>query len=211
MLGVSGFELKNLAKELGIAPSLIHHYYRTGEELIFDTVIYSYQKHIFGIFADCEDELNPEIVLRTWVNRTIKWTTTHPGVVTNLEFPRQVIRAGSKFSESADEILNAFLKAIAELGIRNVSFMSSAVRCLQHDRDFKIYSGIQIAGFIKSDSKFAMFASTVGFATIGGGLWIAGRQPSSKKMPLWMKVGFNAETQLKDSVDQMVKLIRGSK
>ncbi len=207
-LGVSGFELKNLAKELGVGPSLIHHYYKTGEELIFDTVIYSYQKHISGIVKTAQGESDPEKVLRIWVERTIYWTTNYPGVATNLEFPRQVIRAGSKFSKNSDEILNAFLKVVGEMGISNVSFMSSAVRCLQKGKDFKVFTGLQIAAFIKSDSKFAMFASTVGFATIGGGLWMAGRQPESKKMPLWMKVGFNPEKQLKDSVDQMMKLIK---
>lgn len=209
-LGVSGFELKNVAHDLKIGPSLIHHYYKTGEELIFDTVIYSYQKHISGIVADSEGEVDPEKVLRIWIEKTLKWTTTYPGVATNLEFPRQVIRAGSKYSKNADEILNFFLKIIGELGLQNVTFMSSAVRCLQKDKDFKVFTGIQIAAYIKADTKFSMFASTVGFATIGGGLWMAGRQPESKKMPLWMKVGFNPEKQMKDSVNQIIKLIKSS-
>jgi AcrR family transcriptional regulator len=207
-LGVSGFELKNVARELDIGPSLIHHYYNSGEELIFDTVIYSYQKHINRIRAEAEGEKNPEKVLRIWVNQTIKWTLEFPGVATNLEFPRQIIRAGSKYADEAELILQEFLKVIGELGIINVTFMSSAVRCLQKGKEFKIFSGAQIAAYIKADPKFAMFASITGFATIGGGLWMAGRQPGSKKMPLWKKVGFNPEKQMTDSTNQLIKLIK---
>ncbi len=34
--GVTGLELKNIAKILDISPGNIHHYYKTGEELIFE-------------------------------------------------------------------------------------------------------------------------------------------------------------------------------
>lgn len=44
-LGVNGLELKSIAKKLDVSPSLINHYYKATETLVFDTVIYSYQKN----------------------------------------------------------------------------------------------------------------------------------------------------------------------
>ena len=51
--GVSGLELKTIAKTLKVAPSTINYYYKTGEDLVFDTVLYSYGKYIQGITECC--------------------------------------------------------------------------------------------------------------------------------------------------------------
>jgi hypothetical protein len=48
----------------------------------------------------------------------------------------------------------------------------------------------------------------MGFATIGGGLWIAGRRPADSKNPFWMKLGFNPYKQIQSSIDEFLKLIK---
>ena len=37
-LGLSGLETKQIAKRLEVSPSLINHYYKSAEELIFDKI-----------------------------------------------------------------------------------------------------------------------------------------------------------------------------
>ena len=44
--GISGLELKNVAKVLKVAPSTINYYYASSEELIFDTTLFSYNKYV---------------------------------------------------------------------------------------------------------------------------------------------------------------------
>jgi hypothetical protein len=86
--------------------------------------------------------------------------------------------------------------------------MASAVRAIQKKKEFKILPPVKIAALIASDSKFAMFASLLGFATLGGGLWVAGRKPADKKNPLWMKVGFNPSKQIQNSIDEFIEVIK---
>ena len=57
-LGGTGLKLKNIAARLQVSPSLINHYYKTTETLIFDTVINSYSKVINKIQKDTEFEKN---------------------------------------------------------------------------------------------------------------------------------------------------------
>lgn len=206
-VGISGLELKNVAGKLGVSASLINHYYKTGEELVLSTVIYSYQKYIFNIQNLNRDESDPEQVIRSWVENTMRWTRESPGIGVILEFPIQAIR-GSKFTSEPSEILTPFLKVVAELGQRNVSYLCSAIRCLQKGTPFKVYPALQIAAFIKTDARFAMYSSTVGFTTLGGGLWIAGRQADDVKNPFWMKLGFDPASQINSTLNEMLKLIK---
>jgi AcrR family transcriptional regulator len=206
-VGVSGLELKNIATKLGVSASLINHYYKTGEELVFETVIYSYQKYIFNIQNINRNQTDPEMVIRSWVENTMRWTRESPGIGVILEFPIQAIR-GTKFTAQPSEILTPFLKVVADLGQRNVSYLCSAIRCLQKGTEFKVYPALQIAAFIKSDARFAMYSSTVGFTTLGGGLWIAGRQADDVKNPFWMKLGFNPASQINSTLNEMIKLIK---
>lgn len=207
-MGVAGLELKNIASKLGVSASLINHYYKTGEELVFETVIYSYQKYIFHIQELNKQETDPEQVIRSWVENTMRWTRELPGIGVILEFPPQAIRGGSKFTSEKSEILSPFIKVVAELGQKNVSYLCSAIRCLEKNSTFKEYSAIQIAAFIKTDARFAMYCSTVGFTTLGGGLWIAGRQADDMKNPFWMKLGFDPASQINATLNEMLKLIK---
>ena len=206
--GISGFELKSIATQLGVAPSLIHHYYSSTEELIFDTVLFSYSKIINGIQSSNSLEKDPERVARAWIKGMLDWTLQYPGVCVIMEFPRQVLRDGSKKVTDPEAMLNAFLKEIATYGASNVAFMASAVRALQKGKDFKSLPPAKIAALIATDSKFAMFASVMGFATIGGGLWIAGRRPSDKKNPMWMKLGFDPTKQMQNSIEQFIQMVK---
>lgn len=206
--GSAGLELKNIAKILEISPGNIHHYYKTGEELILDTVIYSYKKHVVGIQEMYADQLNPEIIVRGWIEKTIKWTTDFPGIGVILEFPNQVIRSGSKYSEDVNPIIKHFLKHVTEIGISNVTFLASAIRSLQKKQNFKLYNAVQIAALTKTDTKFVTYLTIIGFATLGGGLWMAGRQPENQKVSFWMNVGFNPKKQMQTTVDELIKMIK---
>jgi hypothetical protein len=104
--------------------------------------------------------------------------------------------------------LTPFLRVVADIGQQNVSYLCSAVRCLQKGNKFKVYSALQIATYIKTDARFAMYASTVGFTTLGGGLWIAGRQADNIKNPFWMKLGFDPAGQIQATLNEMIKLIK---
>lgn len=207
-LGTTGLELKNIATKLEVSPSLINHYYQTSEELIFDTVIYSYSRHIKTIQNNNRYESDPEKVTRSWIKETLDWTTNYPGIGVILEFPRQVLRSGSKKASNPEEMLRHFIKIISEHGLRNIAFMASAVRAMQKGKEFKVLPPVKIAALIASDAKFAMCASMLGFATLGGGLWIAGRRPADKKNPIWMKVGFNPSKQIQNSIDEFIEVIK---
>ena len=206
--GVAGLELKNIAKVLEISPGNIHHYYKTGEELIFDTVIYSYKKHVINIQESNASEINPEKVVRSWIDKTLKWTTELPGIGVILEFPYQVTRSGSKYSEEVNPIIRHFLKYVGEIGISNVTYLASAIRSLQKKQNLKLYNTIQIATFNKTDPKFTTYLTVIGFATLGGGLWMAGRQPENQKLPFWISLGFNPKQQMQTTIDELIKMIR---
>ncbi len=206
--GVTGLELKNIAKILDISPGNIHHYYKTGEELIFDTVIYSYKKHVIDIQKTNSSETNPETVVRSWIEKTINWTTELPGIGVILEFPYQVIRSGSKYSEEVNPIIKHFLKHVGEIGISNVTYLASAIRSLQKKQNLKLYNALQIATFNKTDSKFTTYLTVIGFATLGGGLWMAGRQPENQKLPFWINLGFNPKQQMQTTIDEIIKMIK---
>jgi AcrR family transcriptional regulator len=72
--GISGLELKNIAKILKLAPSTINYYYTSSEDLIYDTTLFSYQKYVQQIFDESEGILDPEKVLRIWIKNTFDWT-----------------------------------------------------------------------------------------------------------------------------------------
>jgi AcrR family transcriptional regulator len=207
-LGISGLELKQIAKQLGISPSLINHYYKSTEELVFDTVLYSYQKLVTKIFEVYESEPNPEIVARGWIKEMMDWEISSPGIGVLLQFPRQALRTGAKSSKDAEKMLSHFQSEIGKIGVKNVSFMASAVRALQKNTTFKLLSGPKIASLIASDKKFAMFTSVLGFSTIGSGLWIAGRRPAGSKDSIWSKIGFDPKKQAKTTIDEFIKLIQ---
>ena len=207
-MGVTGLELKNLAKKLDVSASLINHYYKNTENLVFDTVIYSYSRVIRSIQSETEYEKNPEIVARTWIKKMIEWTTTYPGIGVLLEFPRGAIRTGGKAVINSEEQLKEFMKIMAQYGAENVAYMASSVRAMQTGKEFKVLAPVKIAALIGTDSKFAMYTSLLGFSTIGGGLWMAGRRPADAKNPFWMKLGFNPNKQIQSTIDEFVRLIK---
>ena len=207
-LGITGLELKNLAKKLQVSPSLINHYYKTSETLVFDTVIYSYSKIINSIQKETEYELNPEIVARTWVRQMLFWTTNYPGIGVLLEFPRGAIRSSGKTATLSEKQLKAFMKIMSEYGAKNVAYMCSSVRALQKGKPFKSLTSTKVASLIATDSKFAMYVSLMGFSTIGGGLWIAGRRPSDAENPFWVRLGFNPSRQIQSSIDEFIRIIK---
>lgn len=207
-LGVGGLELKTIANTLETSPGNIHHYYKTGEELILDTTLYSYKKYVKNIQEENKSERDPEKVLRSWIDSTIKWTTDYPGIGVILEFPQLAIRSNSKHLEENEEFLKTFLKSVSEIGSENVMYLASAIRSLQKNHDFKEYGTVQIATFIKTDAKFATFTSLIGFATLGAGLWLAGRQAANTKFPFWLNFGFDPQSQMKNSIDNAIKMIK---
>lgn len=207
-LGVTGLELKSLAKRLQVSPSLINHYYKTSETLVFDTVIYSYGKVINSIQKETEFEVNPEIVARTWVRQMLFWTTNYPGIGVLLEFPRGAIRSSGKAASSSENQLKAFMKIMSEYGAKNVAYMCSSVRALQKGKQFRPLTAIKVASLIATDPKFAMYVSLMGFSTIGGGLWIAGRRPADAENPFWAKLGFNPNKQIQSTIDEFLKLVK---
>ncbi|MEY3177038.1 MAG: hypothetical protein RLZZ348_226, partial [Actinomycetota bacterium] len=91
--GISGLELKDIAKILKVAPSTINYYYTSGEELIFDTVLYSYKNYVDTTYKQCEKITDPEKSLKIWIENTFEWTKSLPGIGVILEFPRQVIKS----------------------------------------------------------------------------------------------------------------------
>ena len=206
--GISGLELKDIAKILKVAPSTINYYYTSSEDLIFDTTLFSYKKYVQNIFDDSEGILDPEKVLRIWIKNTFEWTKELPGIGVILEFPKQVIKRNSKVPKKSEDLLRHFSRTASETGIRNVTFLCSAIRSVQKKQNFRLYKPAQIAVFIATDSTYATFCSAIGFATLGGGLWIAGRQPESKSNPAWLNFGFNPQKQMQDSISGIIKLLK---
>ena len=78
--GISGLELKDIAKILKVAPSTINYYYTSSEDLIFDTTLFSYKKYVQNIFDNSDGILDPEKVLRIWIKNTFEWTKELPGI-----------------------------------------------------------------------------------------------------------------------------------
>lgn len=207
-LGVTGLELKLIATRLQVSPSLINHYYKTTETLVFDTVIYSYSKMIKNIQQETEYEKNPEIVARVWIREMLNWTTSYPGIGVLLEFPRGALRSGAKATTNSEAQLKLFMQEISKYGASNVAYMSSAVRSIQKNKDFKSLTPVKIAALIGTDAKFAMFVSLMGFSTIGGGLWMAGRRAQDSKNSIWKSLGFNPIKQIQSSIDEFIKVIK---
>jgi hypothetical protein len=133
-----------------------------------------------------------------------------PGIGVILEFPRQVIKENKKIPKKSEQLLKLFSRNASEIGIRNVTFLCSAIRSIQKKQNFKLYKPTQIALFIAKDSTYATFCSAIGFATLGGGLWVAGRQPESKSTPAWRNFGFNPQKQMQDSVSGIIKLLKNT-
>ena len=208
--GISGLELKYIAKILKVAPSTINYHYSSSEELIFDTALFSYKKYVQGIFDESANISDPEKVLRIWIKNTFEWTKQLPGIGVILEFPRQVIKYDKNSPAKAEELLKHFSRTSSETGVQNVAFLCSAIRSVQKKQSFRLYKPAQIAFFIAKDSQFATFCSAIGFATLGGGLWVAGRQPESKVAPAWRNFGFNPQSQMQDSVAGIIKLLKNS-
>ena len=105
-------------------------------------------------------------------------------------------------------MLNKFHSEIGKIGLKNVTFMASAIRSIQKNTEFKLLKSTRVASLIATDKKFAMFTSVFGFATIGSGLWIAGRKPSGSKDSIWSKLGFNPQKQAATTIDEFIKLIQ---
>ncbi len=206
--GISGLELKDIAKTLKIAPSTINYYYATGEELIFDTVLFSYRNYVNVITQKSFNLEDPEKILRIWIEQTFEWTKNLPGIGVILEFPRQVIKTNKDYPTKVDDLLKHFSRSSAEIGIQNVTFLCSAVRSLQKKQNFRLLKPAQVAVFIARDSTYATFCSAIGFATLGGGLWVAGRNPESRINPIWRNIGFDPNKQMQDSVSGIIKLIK---
>lgn len=208
--GISGLELKNIANVLKVAPSTINYYYASSEELIFDTALFSYEKYANGIVQKSTNITDSEKVLRIWIDQTFEWTKNLPGIGVILEFPRQVVKGNNESPKKAEDLLRHFSRSASEIGIQNVAFLCSAIRSVQKKQNFRLYKPAQIALFIAKDSTFATFCSAIGFATLGGGLWTAGRQPESQSSPAWRNFGFNPQKQMQDSVTGIIKLLKNA-
>lgn len=206
--GIGGLDAKSIAARLGISPSLINHYYRSIEELAFDAALFSYSALVAEIRDLAERERDPEKVARMWVERMLEWLKGSPGVGVILEFPRQVMRAGGKQPENPEGMLAQFTREMSTVSAQNVAVMASAVRAMQTGRDMEILSPVKVAGLIKIDPAFAAYTSLMGFATIGAGLWIAGRRPGERGLPFWRQLGFNPTQQTKHTIDHLITLIR---
>ena len=174
-------------------------------------MLFSYANLVKNIQESNSHQKNAEIVARSWIKSMMDWTMTFPGIGVILEFPRQVLRSGSKSADESEKMLNHFLKEIGTIGASNVAFMASAVRALQKGTDFKVLNPVKIASLIAVDSKFAMYASMMGFSTIGAGLWIAGRRPADKKNQIWMKMGFDPVKQTQSTIENFIKVIKTNK
>ena len=209
--GASGLELKRIASEIGATPSLINHYYGSAEVLILDTVLYSYRKTVSTIQAKREETANPETLFRHWVTEMLTWTRLRPGVAVVLEFPQGVVRRGHRADDAPDLLIRRFLKEVSSTGTANVAFLASTIRAMQKNTDFKPLSAAQVATLVARDKRFAMYLSLSGFATIGGGLWIAGRRPDERTNPIWAALGFLPDRQIKATMDAFVQMVKGSK
>lgn len=209
-LGVNGLELKTISTKLDVSPSLIHHYYQNSEELIFDTVLFSYNRVVNSIHEKFGDSKDPETAARIWIKEMLDWETGYPGIGVILEFPRQVLRTGAKSADDGEKMLKHFMKQMSLIGAKNVAFLASSVRSLQKNTDFQKLTPAKVATLIATDQKFAMFTSMLGFATIGGGLWIAGRKPQDKKSSIWMTLGFDPKKQTQVTIDNFIKMIKSS-
>ena len=146
--GISGLELKYIAKILKVAPSTINYHYSSSEELIFDTALFSYRKYVQTIFDESANISDPEKVLRIWIKNTFEWTKELPGIGVILEFPRQVIKYDKNSPAKAEELLKHFSRTSSETGIQNVAFLCSAIRSVQKKQSFRLYKPAQIAFFI---------------------------------------------------------------
>ena len=120
--GISGLELKYIAKILKVAPSTINYHYSSSEELIFDTALFSYKKYVQGIFDESANISDPEKVLRIWIKNTFEWTKELPGIGVILEFPRQVIKYDKNSPAKAEELLKRFFALHRRLEYKMLPF-----------------------------------------------------------------------------------------
>lgn len=206
--GVGGLEAKKVAIKLGISPSLINHYYSSIEELTFDAVLYSYADLVGGMRASALASRDPEWTVRMWIEGMLDWLQEYPGLGVILEFPRQVMRTGGRQPDHPEQMLAHFTKEMSKISADNVAVMASAVRALQTGGEMKLLSALKIAALFKVDAAFAAYTSLMGFATIGAGLWIAGRRPGERGVPLWRQLGFNPTRQARQTTDHLIAMIR---
>lgn len=206
--GVGGLEAKKVANSLGISPSLINHYYGSIEELAFDAVLYSYGDLVAGIRTRALAARDPESTARMWVEGMLAWLQEYPGLGVILEFPKQVMRTGGRQPDHPEQMLEHFTKEMSKISAENVAVMASAVRALQTGGEMRLLSALKIAALFKVDAAFAAYTSLMGFATIGAGLWIAGRRPGERGVPLWRQLGFNPTQQTRQTTDHLIAMIR---
>jgi len=191
--GPRAVELRAICVELGISPSLVNYHFENPEQLLWLAAIRAYGQHVHDQETQVAKASTGAAALEAWVNGTINWMRDNPGTASVINFPQQTLAGISEVDD--------YVKELTTLSRANVAALGSAILATIKGRPVRMVSAQRVALLIKTNSEFAYWMSTVGFASQGAGMWIAGRKPYS---PLWKAFGFSPEKQIRSTVQELI-------
>jgi AcrR family transcriptional regulator len=191
--GPRAVELRAICVELGISPSLVNYHFENPEQLLWLAAIRTYGLHVHDQETQVAKAPTGAAALEAWVAGTINWMRDNPGTASVINFPQQTLAGISDVDD--------YVKELSTLSRANVAALGSAILATIKGRPVRMVSAQRVALLIKTNSEFAYWMSTVGFASQGAGMWIAGRKPYS---PLWKAFGFSPEKQIRSTVQELI-------
>jgi AcrR family transcriptional regulator len=191
--GPRAVELRAICVELGISPSLVNYHFENPEQLLWLAAIRTYGLHVHDQETQVAKAPTGAVALEAWVAGTINWMRDNPGTASVINFPQQTLAGISDVDD--------YVKELSTLSRANVAALGSAILATIKGRPVRMVSAQRVALLIKTNSEFAYWMSTVGFASQGAGMWIAGRKPYS---PLWKAFGFSPEKQIRSTVQELI-------
>ena len=191
--GPRAVELRAICVELGISPSLVNYHFENPEQLLWLAAMRTYGQHVHDQETQVATASTGAAALEAWVNGTINWMRENPGTASVINFPQQTLAGISDVDD--------YVKELSTLSRANVAALGSAILATIKGRPVRMVSAQRVALLIKTNSEFAYWMSTVGFAAQGAGMWIAGRKPYS---PLWKAFGFSPEKQIRSTVRELI-------
>ena len=167
--GPHSFNATLICDLLGTTYPMVNHYFGNRDGLVAEAVATAYRHYIQSLRIAAELGESPRARLESWMWRQIEWTAEHPGIAVVLDFPESSLQVTTLLREK-------FQTDMTELFEYNMAVLMHLVADVQGGTatPITLELGNLPREHIMADHALVNRASTIGLATMGAAVWMAG-------------------------------------
>lgn len=169
--GPYSFNATLICDYLGTTYPMVNHYFGNRDGLVAEAVAVAYRQYIRSLRAAAEAESeSPQKRLEAWAWQQVRWTSEHPGISAVLDFPQASLEVTSILRDKSQ-------REMTDLFEYNMAVLMHLVADVQRGAITPI--DLQLGNLPREElmSNLALVnrASSIGLATMGAAVWLAGR------------------------------------